>query len=81
MALSVGTGVQCHPSRDTPFCCHRGTREGSTEEKAGMGLEEGFWVLSDWGSILAVNWLGSAFGRSQGTDCWAVQCVHVDPEP
>lgn len=49
MALSVGTGVQCHPSRDTPFFWQGGTREGAVVEKAGMGLEEGFWVLVGWG--------------------------------
>lgn len=38
-------------------------------------------IVGAKGGILAINWLGSAVGRSRSTDCWAVQSVHVDLEP
>lgn len=66
MALSVGTGVQCHPSRDTPFCWQGGTREGAVVEKAGMGLEEGFWVLVGWGAGIGNKLDGQCFWEIPG---------------
>lgn len=68
------------PLQAPPAAGHGGTSEGAGVEKAGRGCrrDSGCWLA---GGISAMNWLGSAFGRSQRIDCWAVQRVHVDPEP
>lgn len=69
MALSVGTGVRCHPCRDTPFCWHSGDRGGCSGGEGWDGAVGGILGGNWLGGILAMNWLLGGPGQPAAGQC------------